>query len=154
MFTALNALWVAGVILKTGVSIALILLNKSYILFYFILFSQSGEIKLSKPYQSDLRGTSLEQQSSSLNSTQAHHHKLADFHATKKPSSPKQKHDFECDEGFDLALIAIFPNSERNSFSVISQENSVRKKKSEYEYVIKRTYFTHRVLNKLTKNGI
>ncbi|XP_028398017.1 uncharacterized protein LOC114521701 [Dendronephthya gigantea] len=44
-------------------------------------------------------------------------------------SDEKKKHDIPCPDGFNLALIAIFPNSHKNSFSIVSQENSIKKPK-------------------------
>ena len=54
-------------------------------------------------------------------------------------TSSKKNNHIECHKGSDLALIAIFPDSQKNTFTVISQENSIRntkKGKTDEHYVL------------------
>ena len=44
-------------------------------------------------------------------------------------ASSKKNNHIECHKGSDLALIAIFPDSQKNTYTVISQESSIRNTK-------------------------
>ena len=101
----------------------------------YLYFSQSVQVNKQKSNENE---TLQRQPSQLLKTTQINQSKLGNIHhTTTRPHIPssKKKHHIECHKGYDLALIAIFPDSPRNTFTVISQENSVRKKKGKSPFL-------------------
>lgn len=92
------------------------------------MFSQSAKQSENKSHDQVMQNDTTQLSKSLAN----HEAKLGNTHHDSKQSlvaRSKEKHNVECREGFDLALMAIIPGSAGNSFTVISQENVVRRKK-------------------------